>query len=101
MGLEPWPPSCGPQGTSTQGMKGSERPERPLFSLEGPMWVVESVTKLAFHVGNYSHGAPASEQGWVSSDGDPRSGSAAAMGLLALSGPGCQSAAPARPRPRP
>ena len=32
MGLEPWTPHCGPQGTSTQGMKGSERPERPLFS---------------------------------------------------------------------
>lgn len=62
------------------------------------MWVVESSDKLASHVGNYSHGAPCSEQGWVSSDRDPRSGSAAAMGLLALSGPGCRSAAPARPQ---
>ena len=32
MGLEPWLPPCGPRGTPTQRMKGSERPERPLFS---------------------------------------------------------------------
>ena len=62
------------------------------------MWVWNRVTQLAFHVGIYSHGAPCSEQGWVSSDRDPRSGSAAAMGFLALSGPGCRSAAPARPQ---